>query len=337
MSEATIVKRGNGLRKAAVLLVGLGPTTAAKVFSELNDMEIEGLAREVVKLNTIAPEEVEGVIQEFHDTLLANKYFNAGGIDYAQQILVEALDTAHAAKILDRVKRSSEMHNLDGISQQFPDEFATILNGEHPQAVAFILSQIDPEQAGKVYAKLNDNLRTQVIIRLAQMDKIDASLVADIEDAFSNKVDISVQQEDVSGIDLTASILNHVGSAIEKESMDALVEEDSVLAREVEKRMFTFEMIVRFDDRDIQRILRDTNIKDLAVGLKIANPKLRDRIYENMSDRAVKMLQEEIDYLGKVRLREVEGIQLKISMHVKELVEKGEISMPHSGEKEVYV
>lgn len=337
MAQANLVKKGYGIRKAATFLIGLGPQLAGKVFNELSDIEIEALAREMSKLDHIPSDEVEAVTTEFHDMFLANKFMATGGLEYAQQVLVEALDTAHAAKIIDRVKRSSEMHNLDGISQQFPDEFARLLDGEHPQAVAFILSQIDPEQAGNVYAKLNDTLRRQVIVRLARMDKIDASLVNDIEQAFSNRMDIKVNQEDVNGIDLAASILNHVGAGIEKDSMDALVNNDNLLAREVEKRMFTFEMIVRFEDRDIQRILRDTNIKDLAVSLKIANPKLRDRIFDNMSERAVKMLKEEIDYLGKVRLRDVEATQLKISMQIKSLVEKGEISMPHASEKEVYV
>jgi flagellar motor switch protein FliG len=337
LAQVNVVKKGYGLRKAATFLIGLGPQLAGLVFNELTDIEIEALAREMSKLDHIPSEEVETVTTEFHDMFLANKFMATGGLEYAQQVLVEALDTAHAAKIIDRVKRSSEMHNLDGISQQFPDEFATLLDGEHPQAVAFILSQIDNEQAGTVFAKLNDSLRRQVIVRLARMDKIDASLVNDIEQAFSSRMDVKVNQEDVNGIDLAASILNHVGSGIEKDSLDALVSEDNQLAREVEKRMFTFEMIVRFEDRDIQRILRDTNIKDLAVSLKIANPKLRDRIFENMSERAVKMLQEEIDYLGKVRLRDVESTQLKISIQIKALVEKGEISMPQVSEKEVYV
>lgn len=337
MAQANLVKRGSGLRKAATFLIGIGPQLAAKVFNELSDIEIEALAREMSKLDNVPSEEVENVTTEFHDMCIANRFMATGGLEYAQQVLIEALDTAHAAKIIDRVKRSSEMHNLDGISQQFPDEFANLLNGEHPQAVAFILSQIDPEQAGNVFAKLSDSLRRQVIIRLAQMDKIDASLVADIENAFSARMDLKIHQEDINGVELAASILNHCGAGIEKDSMDALNEADAQLAREVEKRMFTFEMIVRFDDRDIQRILRDTNIKDLAIALKIANPKLKDRIFENMSERAVKMLKEEIDYLGKVRLRDVEATQLKISMQIKSLVEKGEISMPHAGDKDVYV
>ena len=326
-----------GIRKAAILLIGLGPSLAAQIFKELSDREIELLTREMAEIENVPAQEIEGAAKEFADMVMAKKYLAAGGLEYAKQVLVEALDTAHAMKIVERVRRSSRANDLDGLSQLHRDQFISLLNEEHPQTVAFILSQLESEQAGKIFMYLNEELQKEVIIRLAKMDRIDVSLIEDVESSLTSMLDVRIQHEEVRGIEKTANILNLVGQAVEKRMMDVLSSTDPALAAEVEKRMFTFEMILRLEDKDIQRVLRDVDLKDLAVALKVAKPELKERIYTNMSERARTMLEEEIEYLGKVRLRDVEETQLKIAMHIKRLVESGEVAMPTVGEKEVYV
>ena len=331
------IKTNKGIRKAAIFLIGLGTTVAAQIFRELNDREIELLTREMTALENIPAEEIEAIAAEFGDMVMAKKYMAVGGIEYAKQVLVEALDTSHAMKIIERVRRSSRMHDLDGICQLHRDQFINVLNDENPQTVAFILSQLEQEQAGHIFSQLIPDLRAKVITRLAKMERIDASLVNDVEHVLSSMLDLRIQHEEIIGVDKTAGILNHVGQAVEKSMMGVLAKEDPALAAEVEKRMFTFEMILRLEDKDIQRVLRDVDLKELAIALKVANPELKERIFSNMSERARTMLEEEVEYLGKVRLRDVEEKQLQISMQIKQLSESGDIAMPTIGEKEVYV
>jgi flagellar motor switch protein FliG len=326
-----------GLRKAAIFMIGLGTPVAAKILREMSEREVELLSRQMADLEKIDADEIDNASDEFREMVVAKRYMALGGIEYAKQALTEAFDLAHATRIIEKVKRGTKMHDLNGISHLHQDQFVDILNEEHPQTVAFILSQLESEQGGAIFAQLDPQLRNQVILRLVRMDKIDPSLVNDVEHVLSTMLDVKVQHEEVGGIDKTAGILNHVGQGIEKSMIELLTKEDPELALEVEKRMFTFEMIGRLEDRDIQRILRDVDLKDLSIALKVAKPELKETIYRNMSERARTMMEEEVEYLGKVRLRDVEAMQLKISMQIKQLVQKGEISMPTIGEKEVYV
>jgi len=318
-------------------MIGLGTPVAARILREMSEREVELLSRQMSDLEKIEADEIDNASDEFREMVAAKRYMALGGIEYAKQALTEAFDLSHANRIIEKVKRGSKMHDLNGISQLHQDQFVDILNEEHPQTVAFILSQLEPEHGGAIFAQLDPQLRNQVILRLVRMDKIDPSLVNDVEHVLSTMLDVKVQHEEVGGIDKTAGILNHVGQGIEKSMIELLTKEDPDLAMEVEKLMFTFEMIGRLEDRDIQRVLRDVDLKDLSVALKVAKPEIKEIIYKNMSERARTMMEEEVGYLGKVRLKDVESMQLKISMQIKQLVQKGEIAMPAIGEKEVYV
>jgi flagellar motor switch protein FliG len=327
----------SGLRKAAVLLIGLGAKSAATILRELNDSEIELLIREMSVLENIPSEVINDIAQEFADMIMAHKYLASGGIDYAKEVLVEALDTNQAMKIIERVRRSTDLADLDSLETQHPEQFFNLLSEEHPQTIAFILSQLSHEKAGNLFSKLDENVRNDVILRLATMSTIDTSLASEVAKGLSSSLDMRVVHEKVGGEDKTASILNHTGQTITESALKALSELSPEVAKEIEKRMYTFELILRLEDKDVQRILKDLDFKELAMALKVARPELKNRLFENLSERAKAMLEEEISYLSKVRLRDVEGAQLKIAMAIKALVESGEIVLPTAEEGDVYV
>ena len=334
--EGKLTSHGVGVRKAAILLIGLGSKAAAAVFKELNDQEIELITREMAILEHVPSDQFEQVIEEFQNLIMGQKYMVAGGIDYARDVLVEALDSGRAMKIIDKLRRTNDVHDIGVIGKLHPEQFIQMLSEEHPQTVAFILSQLDSEQAGSILSKFDEYMRNQIIIRLTLMKSIDSSLVGEVEHALSSSMDLRIRHEKAGGADKVASILNFIGQKAEKSALKALEDFDEELAKDVEKRMFVFDIIIQLDDNSIQRLMRDIEMKDLALALKVAPEDLRKRIYDNMSERARNILNEEVEYLGRVRLSEVEAVQQQIAMQIKKLVEAGEIALPTS-DREVYV
>jgi len=327
----------SGLRKAAILLIGMGTKAAASVLRELNDSEIEVLTREMTLLENVPSENIFEVVQEFAEMMAAQKFIASGGINYAKEVLSEALDTAQALKIIERVSRSSDLADLDAIESHSPENFFNMLLEEHPQTIAFILSQMGSEKAGEILSKFDEALRNDVIQRLATLKSIDNSLVAEIERGFSASFGKRTNQEKFSGEEKAASILNHTGQSVSSSALKALSESHPEIAKEIEKRMYTFELILQLEDKDVQRILKDLEFNELAMALKVARPELKNRLFENMSERAKAMLEEEIGFLTKVRLRDVETAQLKIAMTIKSLVEAGEIVIPTGEKGDIYV
>jgi len=327
---------GTGVRKAATLLIGLGSKAAASVFKELNDQEIELITREMSILEHIPSEQFEQVVEEFQNLIMGQKYMVAGGIDYAKDVLVEALDSGRAMKIIDKLRRTTDVHDIGVVGKLHPEQFIQMLSEEHPQTIAFVISQLDSEQAGNILSKFDENLRNEIIIRLTLMKSIDISLVGEVEHALASSMDLRIRHEKAGGADKVASILNFIGQKAEKSALKALEDYDEELAKDVEKRMFVFDIIIQLDDNAIQKIMRDIEMKDLALALKVSSDELKQRIYDNMSERARNILNEEVEYLGRVRLTEVEAVQQQIAMQIKKLVEAGEISLPTS-DREVYV
>jgi len=318
-------------------LIGMGTKAAAAVLRELNDSEIEILTREMTLLENVPSENIMEVVQEFADMMAAQKFIAAGGIGYAKEVLSEALDTAQALKIIERVSRSADLADLDAIESHNPESFFNMLLEEHPQTIAFILSQMGSEKAGAIISKFDEALRNDVIRRVATLKSIDNTLVAEIEKGFSVSFGKRTNQEKFSGEEKAANILNHTGQSISASALKALSEFDPDLAKEIEKRMYTFELILQLEDKDVQRILKDLEFKELAMALKVSRTELKNRLFENMSERAKAMLEEEIGYLTKVRLRDVEAAQLKIAMTIKSLVEAGEIVIPTGEKGDIYV
>jgi len=327
----------NGLKKAATLMFGLGTQVSAQIFRELGDKEREFLVLAMSNIGTVKSEQITAVTKEFSEMIMAQNFITQRGADYAKEVLSEAFGPDYASKIVERVGRRSSILGLHDISEVDIDQLMGLLKDEHPQTVAFILSQIDTSFAGDIISKLDENLSDDIIARIAQMDKIETGLVSDVEEALSSTMNLKVRHSQVGGVDKTADILNHVGRVVEKRALQAISAQDPVLAEEIEKRMFVFDLILRLDDQDIQKLLREVDNKELAVSLKVTKPEMMDKVMKNLSERAQEMLQEEIEYLGKIRLREVEEAQQKIAMKIKELSEADEIQIPTGAEEEVYV
>ncbi len=327
----------NGLRKSAALMFGLGTQVSAQIFRELGDKEREFLALAMSNVDMVKPDQISAVTREFGQMIMAQNFISQRGDDYAKEVLSEAFGPEYASKIVERVGRRTSILGLNDISEIDIDQFMALLKDELPQTVAFILSQIDTSFAGDIISKIDENLSNDIIIRIAQMDKIETGLVSNVEEALSSTMNLKVRHSSVGGVDKTADILNHVARVIEKRALQAISAQDPLLAEEIEKRMFVFDLILRLNDQDVQRLLREVDNKELAVSLKVTKPEMIDKVMKNLSKRAQEMLQEDIEYLGKIRLREVEEAQQKIAMKIKELSEADEIHIPTKVEEEVYV
>ncbi|HHY14543.1 MAG TPA: flagellar motor switch protein FliG [Firmicutes bacterium] len=329
----------SGKQKAAVLLVSLGPELSASVFQHFNEEDIEDLTLEIAGLRRIEPEVRDEVLGEFHELMMARAYLEQGGIEYARELLEKALGKAKAQDIINRLTASLQVRPFDFARKTDPSQLLNFIQNEHPQTIALILAYLQPEQAGLILSSLGPELQIDVAKRLATLDRTTPEVLQEIEGTLEDRLAAFVVDDYTAagGIDAAVDVLNMVDRATEKTIIDSLEEEEPELAEEIRKRMFVFEDIITLDDRAIQKILREIDSKDLALALKTASEDVASRIYRNMSKRASEMLKEDIDYLGPVRLRDVEETQQRIVAIIRRLEDTGEIIIARGGEDEVIV
>lgn len=331
--------RMSGKEKAAVLLVSLGPELSASVFQHFREEEIEDLTLEIAGLRRIQPDTRDAVLEEFHELMMARAYLEQGGIEYARELLEKALGKDKAQDIINRLTASLQVRPFDFARKTDPGQLLNFIQNEHPQTIALILAYLRPEQAGLILSSLGPELQIDVAKRLATLDRTTPEVLREIEGTLEERLAAFVVDDYTSagGIDTAVDILSMVDRSTEKTIIDSLEEEEPELAEEIRKRMFVFEDIITLDDRSIQKILREIDSKDLALALKTASEEVASRIYRNMSKRAAEMLKEDIDYLGPVRLRDVEETQQKIVAVIRRLEDTGEIIIARGGEDEVIV
>ncbi len=332
-------QRMSGKQKAAVLLVSLGPELSASVFQHFGEEDIEDLTLEIASLRRIQPEVRDGVLEEFYELMMARSYLEQGGIEYARELLEKALGKTKAQDIINRLTASLQVRPFDFARKTDPGQLLNFIQNEHPQTIALILAYLHPEQAGLILSSLGPELQIDVAKRLATLDRTTPEVLQEIEGTLEERLAAFVVDDYTSagGIDAAVDVLNMVDRATEKTIIDSLEEQEPELAEEIRKRMFVFEDIITLDDRAIQKILREIDSKDLALALKTASEEVASRIYRNMSKRAAEMLKEDIDYLGPVRLRDVEETQQKIVAVIRRLEDTGEIIIARGGEDEVIV
>jgi flagellar motor switch protein FliG len=331
----------NGMQKAAVLMVALGVEASARVFKELEESEIEVLVGEISRLKNVPGRVASDVLQEFQQMALAQEYIARGGKIYAEELLEKAMGKTRATEIIARVhglKGAALFTALRKVDARFLIES---VRQEHPQTIALVLSHMDPKLSASVLVGLPQDVRSEVIIRIAKMDKTNPELVGEVDQILAGRLS-SVLSQEVSltgGIKPVAEILNFMDRATEHGVLENLQASDPPLADEIRKLMFTFDDLTRVDDRGIQRVLKEVDQKELALALKAAGQEVADKISKNMSERARGLLEEEIGYLGPVRLRDVEAAQQKIVSVVRQLEEAGEILVRGrtGGEEEVIV
>jgi len=303
------------------------------VLSRMDDAEIERLTLDLSSLGTIDPETREAIIEEFHQMMIANRYVTQGGVDYAKTILESALGPERAVEILTRLQSSLQEVPFEFLKRADPSQVITFIQDEHPQTIALILAHLQPDIAATVLSSLNPEMRTDVVLRIATMDRTPPEIVREVERVLERKMASVFSQgfTFAGGVKEVAEILNRIERATEKNIMAELEERDPELADEISRLMFTFDDLIYVDDGGIQKALREIDQKDLALALKHVDDEVKEKILKNMSTRARDMIAEEMEYMGPVRLRDVEEAQQKMVGVVRRLEEAGEIIIEGRG------
>jgi flagellar motor switch protein FliG len=323
----------SGTQKAAVLLISLGAEISAKIFKTMNDDEIEELTTEISRLPNVAADTTGDILEEFQQMALAQEYIAQGGLSYASEVLERALGPKRAREILERLKGQLQPAAFEIVKKVDPKNLLDFIRREHPQTIALILSNMDPKQAAQILSELASDLQSDVVLRIATMDKTNPEVIKQIETILENRLSsLFTQEVSISGgVKSVAEIMNRLDRSTERSLLGTLQEQDGELAESVRRLMFTFDDIVSVDDRGVQRILKEIDQRDLALALKASGTEVSGKIFKNMSERAAGLLKEEIGYLGPVRLRDVEESQRRIVEVVRRLEESGEIIVQGRG------
>ena len=328
------IEKVSNRTKAAILLVALGSESSSKIFRELSSEEVEVITREISSLGSVPSEIMQKVVAEFYQMVKAQQYIAMGGLDYAHEVLEQALGPEAALDIVQRVRRSMQVTGFNVLREVDPNQLLSFIQKEHPQTIALVLAQIEPDQSGAILNDLPVELQKEVIHRFATMDSVSQDTVQQVEQILESRIDFSQGGEKLGGVKQAAEILNMLGRTSEKKILEGIAQEDPELATEIKNLMFVFEDIITLDDRSIQRILKEVDTQVLTLALKAVSDETKERILQNMSKRASEMLLEEIEFMGPVRLSEVENAQRQIVDTILRLDEEGEIIIKTEGGKE---
>lgn len=328
-----------GRKKAAILLIALGKEKASEIYKHLNEDEIEQLTLEIANLSRVDAEMKNQVMEEFYQLCLAQNYISEGGIEYAREILERALGSQKALEIINKLTSSLQVRPFDFIRKAEPAQILNFIQNEHPQTIALVLAYLRPQQAAAIISSLPQEKQVEVATRIALMDRTSPDVIKEVERVLEKKLSsmLTADFTNAGGIQALVDILLSVDRGTEKYIMENLELRDRELAEEIRKRMFVFEDIVTLDNRSIQRFLREVDNSDLALALKGASEEVKKVIFANMSKRLQEMIKEDMEYMGPVRLRDVENAQQKIVNIIRQLEEAGEIIISRGGGDEVIV
>jgi flagellar motor switch protein FliG len=334
-------KQGNsdisGVQKAAVLLISLGPERSASIFKHLREEEIETLTLEIANTRSISPVTKDQVLDEFYEICLAQQYIAEGGISYAKELLEKALGTDKAKEVIGKLTASLQVRPFEFIRKTDASQLLNFIQDEHPQTIALILSYLAPSQASTIISSLAPDKQADVAKRIAQMDRTSPDVIKEVEKVLERKLESLVNQDYtiVGGVDSIVDILNTVDRGTEKHIMETLEIDDPELADEIRRKMFVFEDILSLDDKSIQRVLREVDNNELAVALKGSNEEVQTVIFNNLSKRLAAMIKEDMEYMGPVRLKDVEEAQQKIVNIIRKLEDSAEIIISRGGGDEI--
>ncbi len=329
----------SGVRKAAVLMVALGPEIASEIYRYLSDEEIEQITVEVATLGNVSDQDTREVIEEFYTTALAKQYISQGGISIAKDILERAVGKDRALEVIERLQGALQVGAFDFMKKVDSQHLLSFIQNEHPQTIALILAHLDFEQSAIIMGALSPELQADVAMRIATMDQTAPEIVSEVGRVLERKIATVLSQEftAVGGVEALAEILNRVDRTTEKGILEALEEENQSLTDEIKKLMFTFDDIILLQDRSIQKVLKEIDQKELAMALKGASDEVKDKVFTNMSSRASDFIKEEMEYMGPVRLKGVEEAQQRIVGVIRRLEEAGEIFISRGGEEDMVV
>ena len=328
-----------GLQKSAVLLITLGPEKSASIFKHLKEEEIEELTLEIANTRRIPPQLKDEVVNEFYQVCLAQQYIAEGGIGYAKELLEKALGTEKAMDVIGKLTASLQVKPFEFIRKTEPSQLLNFIQDEHPQTIALILAYLSPQQASVIIASLPQERQADVAKRVAMMDRTSPDVIKEVEKILESKLSSLVNQDYtiIGGVDQVVEILNAVDRGTEKHIMETLEIEEPELADEIRKKMFVFEDILLLDDRAIQRVLHDVDNNDLAMALKGSNEQVQNAIFNNLSKRLAAMIKEDMEFMGPVRMKDVEEAQQKIVNIIRKLEDSAEIVISRGGGDEIIV
>lgn len=329
----------SGREKAAILLVALGTDRASNIYKYLNEDEIEQLTLEIANLRKIDSETKEKILEEFYEICLAQNYIDEGGIEYAKEVLEKAVGSQKALELINKLTSSLQVRPFDFARKADPAQLLNFIQNEHSQTIALILAYLRPEQAAVILSALPEEKQADVASRIAMMDRTSPEVIKEVERVLEKKLSSMVTSDytTAGGIQAVVDILLSIDRGTEKNIMESLEVQDSELAEEIKKRMFVFEDIVSLDNRSIQRFLREVDNNDLALALKGSSEDVSKVIFANMSKRLQDMIKEDMQFMGPVRLRDVEEAQQKIVNIIRRLEDAGEIIISRGGGDEIIV
>ena len=315
------------IKKAAAIVIALGAERASEVYKFLNEEEIEQLSLEIAKLERLSPEDMQETVEDFYGLCITQKVINEGGVLYAKDVLEKAFGQQQASSFMERLSKSLRSKSFEFIRKADSKNIQMILQNEHPQTIALILSYARSDQAAQIIAELPRSIQLDVIKRIAELDRVSPEMIKLVEATLEQRFSaiVTSDQVEVSGVPYIAEIMSRVDCAPEKFIFDELGEKDAALADEIHKLMFVFEDIATLDSMTIQRFIREVDTKDLAVALKSANEDVKQLILQNMSSRMRESVEQDIQYLHNIRMRDVEEAQQKIVGIIRQLEEAGEI------------
>jgi len=323
-------------QKAAISLVAFGTEVSSLVLKTLGEEDLERITVEIANLRDVPPEVEEQVIKECHDIFMARKYVSQGGIDFAKDILEKAVGSKKAIDILNRLESSLRTSGFNLLKNIDPQQLVNFIRNEHPQTISLILTQLTPQQAAAVLSELPPELQSEVSLRVATMEKISPDVLREVESTLEAHFQMSAGRDlSVSGgAKSIAEILNLIETTAEKNILQAIEAEDADLASEIKNMMFVFDDLILLDDRGVQRLLKEVETKDLAISLKAASEEVKNKIFANVSERVAVLVKEEMEFMGPMRLSDVESAQQRIVETVRRLEEEGQIVIAGRGGKE---
>ena len=329
----------SGITKAAVLLIALGPEKSAKLFKHLKEDEIEQLTLEIANTRSVSPKTKEDVMAEFYQVCLAQQYITEGGIGYAKELLETALGAEKAQDVISKLTASLQVRPFEFIRKTDPGQLLNFIQDEHPQTIALILSYLPAYQSSMIVSSLPLEKQADVAKRIAKMDRTSPDVIKEVERVLERKLSSLVNQDYtiVGGVDAIVEILNTVDRGTEKHIMENLEIEEPELADEIRKKMFVFEDILALDSKTVQRVLRDVDHGDLAIALKGSVEEVQNAIFANLSKRLAAMIKEDMDFMGPIRMKDVEEAQQKIVNIIRKLEDTGEIIISRGGGDEIVV
>jgi flagellar motor switch protein FliG len=320
-----------GMRKAAILMVTLGDHVSAEILKQLEEDEVEEIGREIARMTAISAEQGESVLEEFYEMTVAHDYVLRGGVDYAKKILINTFGPEPAVKMLDRLMKSlgSEQASFDTLQKADPQQLAKFIHNEHPQTIALILSHLNPSQAAALLISLPAELRSDVSLRMANLDQISPEIISKIAGIIGQKLKSlgELSRESYGGVRAVSEMFNRLDSGTSKEILEAIELTDAGLVETIRHLMFVFEDLLLLDQNAIKEVLSRIDRKILTVALKGVSDQLKDHFLGAMSQRGSEMLREDMDSLGPIKLKEVEAGQQQIITIVRQLEAEGVISL----------